>query len=218
MSEDKNINVSVVPKFAETALENALDKPSKSIGETLDDIWYLVLGGALGQMAEKRKMKYAADLEKFKKKTEEEIEKIPYKKRCEPDLQAIGVILEKSKYCADKELMRDIFAKMIAASMNIDKKDKVSPYLVDIVGNMSESEIRCFLYVANQEKKKLNKIECDIENQRLSAVILEHLGIITVSGASWDEKKGFIILGDNGLVYSRLTQLGEMLYNICVED
>ena len=106
-----NGNIPEIPDFAEKAIENVLDEPTKAMGSTFADIWFLALGGPIGQLAQKRRIKYAYDLKLFKQKTEEEISKIPQEKRLEADIQIVGPILEAAKYCAEKEQLRNMFAK-----------------------------------------------------------------------------------------------------------
>ena len=179
MAEDKNvnINISVGSGVVENTLENLVDKPSKSIGETFNDIWYLVLGGPVGQLAEKRKMKYANDLKKYKNRIEEEIEKIPIQDRTEADIQIIGHILEASKYCAEKEQIRDMFAKLIASSMDKNRKEYVRPLYVDIISKMTINDAKMFvLFVSPSKKdslKELSDKECYV-----SIETLMHFGLI----------------------------------------
>ncbi len=149
MSDDKNINISVIPKFADTALENIIDEPSKNIGNTFADIWYLVLGGSINLMAEKRKMKYALELKKYKAKIEGEISKVPECNRSEPDIQLIGKALEESKYCADKEELRNMFSKLIAGSINKAKSKEVLPEYITILGNMTQRIAKSIIYLNN---------------------------------------------------------------------
>ena len=176
MAEDKNVNInlSVGSGVVENILENLVDKPSKSIGETFNDIWYLVLGGPVGQLAEKRRMKYADDLKKYKNRIEEEIEKIPIQDRTEADIQIIGHILEVSKYCAEKEQIRDMFAKLIASSMDKNRKEYVRPLYVDIISKMTVNDAKLFAGC-------FSRIEEDImtdEEFYISLESLMHFGLL----------------------------------------
>jgi len=157
MSEDKNINVSIVPKFAETALENVLEEPSKAVGSTFNDIWFLTLGGPIGQLAEKRKMKYAADLEAYKKEIEEEISKVPNEKRCEVDIQIIGSIMEASKFCIEKEELRNMFSKLIASSMNTEREVSVHPAFPDMIRQLCPDEAKILKYLKSKLSENDNK-------------------------------------------------------------
>lgn len=147
--ENKSYNFSVVPKSVEKVMENVLDQPSKSIGETFNDLWYLVLGGPVGHLAEKRKLKYAKSLELFKKQIEKKIKEIPKSRRIEPDLQITGAFLDASKYCVEREDLREMFAKIIAASMDSAYKNYVSPLYVDILSKMSINAARLFKDIDN---------------------------------------------------------------------
>ncbi|MED9905272.1 MAG: Abi-alpha family protein [Lachnospiraceae bacterium] len=184
MEDDKNINVSLIPKFADTVLENMLDEPSKNIGNTFSDIWYLVLGGSIHQKAQKRKMKYAFEMEKYREQIEKEISKIPDDKRTEIDIQIIGTILEKSKYCVEKETIRSMYAKLIASSIDSERSSFVHPLFVDIISNMSECDARVFHCIAQKRK-------CDfLSKQDLSFSIfsLKQLGLIYIPDMDFIEK------------------------------
>ncbi len=174
MSE-KNINISFVPEFVETALENVLEEPSKSIGDTFSDIWYLVLGGSVGQLAQKRKMKYAYELEKYKQKISEEIEKIPIQDRVDADIQIIGYILDASKYCVGKKELRDMFAKLIATSMKKNTHEYVKPIYIDIVSKMTVNDAKLFAKVV-----RMGDEDWDIEDDEcyLSIESLVCFGLI----------------------------------------
>lgn len=177
MSEDKSINVSLVPKFADKALENVLESPSKSVGETFSDIWYLVLGGPMRQMAEKKKLKYAKELEKYKIKIEQEISKIPTDKKSDADIQIIGPVLEVSKYCAEKKELRDMFAKLIASSMNTDRQDKVHPIFSDMIRRMTVFDAQLFMDIAGCENIKIEPTY-DADKISFSLATLLQLGLI----------------------------------------
>ena len=62
---------------------------TKAIGSTVSDIWFLVFGG-IGHLAEKRKLRYAVELENYNRELHEKIEAIPNEKRVEPDIQIVS--------------------------------------------------------------------------------------------------------------------------------
>lgn len=151
MADEKNINISAVPKFADKTLENIFAEPSKSIGGTFSDIWFLVLGGPVGNLAEKRKIKYAKDLEKYKELIDNKIEKIPEDKRVEPQIQVVGQILEASKYCIEDAILREMFANLLASSMNGDTKNVVHPVYSDILRKMTPVDASLFMTIASDD-------------------------------------------------------------------
>lgn len=155
MPEDKNINISLVPKFAEKAMENILEEPSKKIGHTLSDVWYLIFGGSIELLAERKKIKYEIALQKYKREIEDEINKIcvPYSQGV--DLQVVGQALEASKYCIEEKELRAMFAKLIASSMDENKHGLVHPSYAEIIRQISADEAKILKYIyLNIEKEK----------------------------------------------------------------
>ena len=173
-----NGNIPEIPDFAEKAIENVLDEPTKAMGSTFADIWFLALGGPIGQLAQKRRIKYAYDLKLFKQKTEEEISKIPQEKRLEADIQIVGPILEAAKYCAEKEQLRNMFSKLIASTMDADRGKMVHPIFSDIISKMTSLDATIFEAIATN-----TDIKCDHVTKEqivLSLFTLRQLGIINV--------------------------------------
>lgn len=58
-----------------------------------------------------------------------------------PTIQAIS-------YCMDCEELRDLFASLLASSMNIDKKDNVHPSFVELIKNMSPLDAKIFKFLS----------------------------------------------------------------------
>ncbi len=139
MSETKNsfslLNVEV-PDSVDNAAKNLTDLPTKNAGQTLADCWFLVFGG-ISQMAEKRKIKYALDLEIFKKSLEDKIAKIPEENRIEGKIQTIMPALENSKYCVEEDELREMFSNLISASIDNRKSDLVHPSFGELLKTMT---------------------------------------------------------------------------------
>lgn len=177
MSDSKDINISVVPKFADKTLENMLDKPSKSIGDTFSDIWYLVLGGPIGSRADKRKLKYAYELETFEKSIKDKLAKIPENKKIEPDIQVVGQLLESSKYCVENKFVREMFANLLTSSMDGDKYKLVHPLYGDIIKKMSHNDAILFYIIALDEKMTFD-FNLSISDLAFSFEALTMLGLL----------------------------------------
>ena len=178
MSEDKSINISAVPEFVDKTLENVLEEPSKVIGTTFSDIWYLTLGGPIGHLADKRKIKYAKDLQIYKEMIEMEINRIPAENRVEADIQIVGPALEASKYCAEKEKLREMFAKLIASSMDCEKRDKIHPILCHILGGMTPFDAEIFKQICHIGDFNIPVLWKKREELTLSLQVMIRLGII----------------------------------------
>lgn len=58
------INLPDMPDSVDNALNNLSDLPTKNIGQTFGDLWYLVFGG-ISHAADKRRLRYSVDLKKI---------------------------------------------------------------------------------------------------------------------------------------------------------
>ena len=67
----------------------------------MSDIWFLVFDG-ISHLAEKRRLRYVAELEKYNKELQATINEIPQDRKAEPDIQIVASALEASKYCVEK--------------------------------------------------------------------------------------------------------------------
>lgn len=137
MSEDKNLNDFLVTKYADKVLQNVIESSGKCIADTFSDIWYIVLGGSLSFIAEKKRIKYAASLQKYKEEIEEELSKIDDENVIEADIQMMGQALEDSKFCVEKEDLRKMFAKLVASSVDSNKVKYVRPIFCNIVKHLT---------------------------------------------------------------------------------
>ena len=77
-----------LPNSIDTAISNLTGPITQTAGETIRDCWDLIFGG-LRNVAEKKRLKYAASVEQLKKELESKIEDIPANKRTEPDIQVV---------------------------------------------------------------------------------------------------------------------------------
>ena len=195
------------------ALSNVTGELSKSVGTTLADVWYLVFGG-LSQRAEKRKLKYANDLDMFKKELETQIEAIPEEKRIEPSLQVAAPALEKARYCVEEPILREMFANLIASSCDKTTFKEVQPSFAEIISQMTpldaqnialfrkaDGKLPIASYRAHFNKGGFrvlfdnaflsNPANIPIERQALSLSSLQRLGLVAIDYGTYltDETK-----------------------------
>lgn len=129
--EDMKIKLEL-PDVANEAL-----KPlAQSIGNTLNSIWNICFGW-IDYTSDKYQYKRQLNLNAFKDELEREICKIPEEKLCEPELSVVGPALEASKYYFEESSLRQMFAKLIASSMNSNLHDYVQNSFVDVIRQMS---------------------------------------------------------------------------------
>lgn len=145
------VNIPDMPNSVDNALQNLTDAPTKNMGQTLGDIWYLVFG-AISHAADKKRMKYAVDLERYHKELTQAIEKIPEDKKIDPSIQITAQALENSKYCVSSEYLRKLFVNLISGSMNSDYEPYVHPSFSEIIKQMDPLDA-CVL----QNFKKLSR-------------------------------------------------------------
>jgi hypothetical protein len=213
MSETTNnfslLNVEV-PDSVDNAAKNLTDLPTKNAGQTLADCWYLVFGG-ISQMAEKRKIKYALDLEIFKKSLEDKIAKIPEENRIEGKIQTIMPALENSKYCVEEDELREMFSNLISASIDNRKSDLVHPSFGELLKTMSTLDAQNLLLL--QDKRYLPV--CDVKliksEKPTYSYVITNLFLMNPDCTKMQESSQSI---------SSLTRLGliESLYNQYLEQ
>lgn len=121
------------------AVENLTKPVTTNAGTTFGDLWFLVMGG-ISQAAEKRRIKYAIEAEKFRKDTEARILGIPEDDLKEPNTQITTQALEQSKYCVEQETLRKMFSELIASSMMKSRESIVHPSFATILSQMSPAD------------------------------------------------------------------------------
>ena len=188
MSDDSKNKFSLInaemPDCVDNAVRNLTDKPTKAIGDTLFDIWFIVFGG-ISHYADKKKLHYEFELEKMKEELYKEVDSIPIEKRIEPDIQIIAPALDASKYCVEKEELRRMYIKLIASSLNCEKSLLVHPIFTDMIKKMSSTDAKLFNAIVNNDFN----YDCvifgaSIESIALSLTVLEQFGLISLSSCS----------------------------------
>jgi len=188
-----------IPEVVENTAENILDKPSKEIGTTLSDIWYLVFG-KFSFMADKKRLRYAHDLEQFKKELEAAADAIPEENRIEPSIQITAQALESSKYCVSSETLRHMFVNLISGSMNKNFEHSVHPSFPEILKQLNENDAHFLAFLKSDTTLPVADIGYKTTSgyQLLSRYILLPHGNLssdecTLSGAAL-ERAGLISL------------------------
>lgn len=214
MPENSKNNIGLInaeiPECVDKAITNLTEQPTKAIGNTVSDIWFLVFGG-IGHLAEKRKLRYAIELEKYNKELQATINKIPKERKVEPDIQIVAPALEASKYCVEKEELRKMFVNLIASSMDNAKVTGVHPIFTDIISKLSSTDALLFKTIANEKFDDDCVIfGASIERISFSLTILEQLGLVVTKGNKENDKdnlKKNIISNDIRLYKSFINNL-----------
>ena len=109
---------------------------ASAAGQTLQDVWELIFGG-LSVYVEKKRIARQNSIDSFKKSLIKNITSIPEDNLQEPPLSIIGPALEASKYYFEEPELREMFAKLIASSMDKEKISKVHPSFTEIIKQLS---------------------------------------------------------------------------------
>ena len=187
------------------AITNLTDPTTKNAGQTFGDIWYLVFGG-ISHAADKRRMKYAHDLEQYRQELDASIAQIPDNKRVEPSIQITAQALENSKYCVSSRELREMFVKLISGTMHCDFAADAHPSFPEILKQMSSTDARLLQdfkisrsrpivdYItknANGSTKTfaqyvyMNISGNDFEDYSTSISSLHRLGLISIKTDEW---------------------------------
>lgn len=135
MSEEPKSLIKI-PDSVDNAIKNTTDKPTKNIGNTIGDLWYIVFGG-ISYQAEKKKIKYNYLLDQYREELTKSISNIPPEKRTEPSIQVTAQALDNSKYCIEEDELREMFVSLISNSMNSDYSELIHPSYSEIIKQMS---------------------------------------------------------------------------------
>ena len=119
-------------KVPSEIVKKTLEPSVHQIGEGFGNIFYLVFAPIL-----KAKIRKEIEIQKYKEEIEAEILKIPPEKRIEPPLSIVGPALEASKYYIDHDVIRSMFSKLVASSMNIDFTNRAHASFIEIIKQLS---------------------------------------------------------------------------------
>ncbi len=78
---------------------------------------------------------------------EEKLKHIPEDKIVEPEPYVAVPAIQQLSYSLDSEELRELYASLLASSMNVDKKDAVHPAFVDIIRQLTPSEAKLLSYI-----------------------------------------------------------------------
>ena len=86
----------------------------------------------------------------------EKIQAIPEEKLVEPESYVAIPAMQQLSYCVNNEELRELYANLLASSMNADKKWQVHPAFVDIIKQLTPDEAK---YIRNLQPVVFNANE-----------------------------------------------------------
>lgn len=154
-TENKTVGLEInVPECLNEAAGNLANPLTKSVGQTMADIWDIVFGG-VGEFAERKRLLHAHKLEQFKDELEGKVESIPPEKLVPPDTQVVAGALNDARYCVEKDELRQMFSNLIAASLNSDTVHDVHPSFSNIIRRMSSFDANILLRFKQNARKPI---------------------------------------------------------------
>lgn len=129
---------SALTAFATTVATNS----SKAPMESLDNLWYATIGHKIEYLATLKRAKNEVDTAQYKNSIAEKIHNISEGNLQEPPMSIVGPALEASKYYIEEEVLREMFANVIAASMDKTKSEGVHHSFVEIIKQLSPRDAR----------------------------------------------------------------------------
>ena len=180
------------------AVQNVTQPLSISVGDTFKDLWFLTFGG-ISFNAEKRKIKYATELEKYKIETEKKIFAIPEPDLKDPDIQIAGQALEKSKYCIEHEDLRSMFSSLVASSMMRSKEEIIHPSFSEIITQISPEDARALKRFRRKERHGIITVKLTILRKETYHVLLSNV---------WYPYNSLDICQKSDMIINSLTRLG----------
>lgn len=150
--EKMSLEINLVPKF----IDKAMSPVAESVGKSVANLWDLTFSNHIKLWKQKQEYKHQVNYQDYVEKVNARIGEIQPDKLVEPSLHIIGPAIEASKYYIDSEELREMFANLIAASMDADKTDNVHPSFVEIIKQLNTDEAKILKYIKGHHFPSLN--------------------------------------------------------------
>lgn len=132
------------PIFPDIKPHKVIDSTAKALPETtaaIDHALSSVLN-IIGYPANAVNEYAKYSLKKIRAKLDDKLSKTAPDKIVVPPIHVAAPLLEKSRFTADCEELHDMFASLLAASMNCDKQSLAHPAFIQIIENLSPIEAK----------------------------------------------------------------------------
>lgn len=126
----------LLPKF----IDDAAGPPAQAVGGTLSNIWELCIGNHVSLWIKKQEVRQQQNLQDYIRRVEEKTQSIPEEYIQEPSLHIVGPAIDASKYYIDSEELREMFANLIASSIDSRKSGETHPSFVEIIKQLSPED------------------------------------------------------------------------------
>lgn len=129
--------------------------------QTLEDWWFSNFGYSQSEKANMLRVKQEANIEALKRQLLDDVSKINPENVKEPKLNILGPALEASRYYIEEESLRNMFSKLIAASMDKSKDDITRSSFVELIKQMEPIDAENLLCIIDKSNP-LNTLICSL--------------------------------------------------------
>ncbi|AJH72241.1 hypothetical protein DJ86_662 [Bacillus cereus ATCC 4342] len=119
------------------AANNLANPLTKSIGQTLSDLWEISIGSHLSLARNKQNYRQERKYEQYKETINSKLQKIPQENLVEPPLHIVGPALEASRFYIEADELKEMFANLIASSMDSRRISQVHPSFTEVIKQLS---------------------------------------------------------------------------------
>lgn len=176
---------------------------------------------------------------------EEKLKHIQEDKIVEPEPYVAVPAIQQLSYSLDSEELRELYANLLASSMNVDKKDAVHPAFVDIIRQLTPSEAKLLsciyecpynsvllreskLYTINNIKEgsydvglEVNDVHINSIDRHTLSICLDNLmrlGLLTFQELVSNDPNTLKIIITETLYAYTLTDFSQKFCEICVSN
>lgn len=192
------MEINILPKF----VDEAASPLAQSVGNTLSELWGLSIGSHVSLWAQKQHLKQQENFKKYIELVENKTQQVPEEFLKEPELHIVGPAIEASKYYIESELLREMFANLIASSIDSRKTNITHPSFVEVIkqlspldaqnlktfGNRGNFPIANYVHTMGVRRASLfedifleNPNVTDLQQISISIKNLERLGILSIT-------------------------------------
>lgn len=140
-----------------------LDGPFQS----LNDLWFASIGFRFDLLRQKAATKNKLQIQQYAEDIVSELKDIPEEFVKEPDFSIAGPALEASTYYVNNDLVREMFAKLVASSVDERKQDQTRSVFVEFVKQMNTTDAKLLNFIGNKEVYPLADLEKKLDNGAL---------------------------------------------------
>lgn len=143
MEENKEL-LEVAKVIAKPAYDDLAHPAAEATGKTLGLLPRTI--NAILMPLQKWVMVREFNIEATRQMLEEKLANTPVELIEAPEPYVAVPALQKISYCMDNEVLRDMYANLLATSMKKDTKDKAHPSFADIISQLSPDEAKTLQY------------------------------------------------------------------------